>query len=519
MKIQLQLLFLVWTSLAMAQHVRKEERRGFLNGTISTELLTDMQNGNVIQTSARLRGVNNFTNEGLQRKTNIFFKHESDFRFSPASYRNQNVSGLINLRSINKTVTLALDSVAPLTNQTDFFDRFMHVEGQMTAVYQTPLHTSFTRYNGRTDLAENWKSQVLIMATLPFYLNPWKNCVINITPEYSGGNGLGDGTGISSYPNALYAFPQAKPYILRAQIQQLFDLKTFADGSKNTLEVRAGRFILQEMFNCNQWAYDPKKDFLNFNHTMMSAWDAATTAYGYTHGVAARLRMKKNIFSGALVTVNAIQGDITTDWNVRQGQSINLQYCRALALWSKTLNIHLLAYNNRTFSGAWKDLPNDTNTIGTFSFPDSLKAYHNKTGIGLDADLALDDETGVFVRFSFNDGRSESMGYTQADQAFNIGFSKGMSRFKRPNDNFGLAFSANGLSKGHRAYVNAGGNGFMLAGGPINYGYEMAFETYYRLNLFSKTDITFNYQLILNPAYNKDYMRLDAFAVRLQFEF
>lgn len=478
MKIQLQLLFLVWTSLAMAQHLRQEERRGFLNGIISTELLTDMQNGNVIQTSAHLGGVNNFTNDGLQRKTNIFFKHESDFRFSPASYRNQNVIGLINLRSINKTVTLALDSVAPLTNQTDFFDRFMHVEGQMTAVYQTPLHTTFKRYNGRTDIAQDWNSQILIMATLPFYLNPWKNCVINITPEYAGGNGLGDGAAVAGYPNALYAYPQAKPYLLRAQIQQEFTLKTFEDGSKNTLELSAGRFIIQEMFENNKWSGDPKKDFLNFNHTMMSAWDAATTAYGFTHGIAARLRTKKSILSGAMVTVNTVAGDITTDWNVRQGQSTNLQYCRALKLFSKDFNIRFLAYNNRTFSGAWKNLPNDTNTIGTFSFPDSLKAYHNKTGLGLDADIALDDETGIFVRFSINDGRSESMGYTQADHAFNVGFSKSMSRFKRPNDNFGLAFSANGLSKGHRDYLNAGGSGFMLVGGPINYGMEMVAETY-----------------------------------------
>jgi high affinity Mn2+ porin len=426
--------------------------------------------------------------------------------------------GIPPIVAMNDTVALPQDTSARPFNQTEFFDQFMHVEGHMTSVFQMPMRQTLKNFNGQSDLSQSWNREMLIMATLPFYFTPWKNGVLNITPEYSGGNGLGDGAGLAGYPNALYAFPQAKPYLLRAQFQQQIVLKKFEDGTENTIEFSAGRFILQEMFEMNQWSGNPKKDFLNFNHTMMSAWDAATTAYGYTHGVAARYRGRNTIISGALVTVNDVQGGPTTDWNIAKGNSINLQYCRALKLADKDFNIRVLGFRNTAYSGAWKDLVTDT-AITSFEFPDSLKSYHSKMGIGIDADIALDKETGIFFRYSINDGKSETMGYTQADVAFNLGISKGMSRIRRPNDCFGFAWSLNGISKGHQDYINAGGNGFMIAGGPITYGREMVFETYYRLNLFANTDISLNYQVILNPAYNKDNCMVDALACRLHFEF
>lgn len=401
---------------------------------------------------------------------------------------------------------------------TEKADRIFTMTGQMTSVSQIPFQRFF-RSNHPSDISDGWTAQTLVVATLPIIIDAGKFGSFNVSPEYAGGNGLGDGAGIAGYPNALFGFPQAKPYLLRPQYYGEFKLNT-ADESDNekTLMILAGRFILQEAFEANGWSGDPKRDFLSFNHTMMSAWDAATTAYGFTHGIASRLSSETQALSFAACTVDDGAGSTVTDWRIAKAHSFNLQYTRRIKVGEQFLNLRALAYSNRTWSGKFANYHPDS--IGVpFDYPDSLKAFNTKTGIAFDCDYEFSEFMGVFVRYSINDGKSESMGYTQADRAFNIGFSRFADFLKRPDDIFGAAFSVNDLSQGHRQFVSEGGNGFMLGGGPITYGSEYAFEAFYRYTVFHNAELTLNYQFIGNPGYNKDNRILHAATLRLNFQF
>ena len=401
---------------------------------------------------------------------------------------------------------------------TEKADKIFTMKGQMTSVSQLPLQKYFGNKRS-SDLAEEWPAQTLVVATLPIELNFGNYGAINITPEYAGGNGLGDGAGVSGYPNALFGFPQAKPYLARAQYFAEFELKSSSENKNpNMLMVLAGRFILQEAFQANGWSGDPKRDFLNFNHTMLSAWDAATTAYGFTHGAAVGISNDKYALNFAACTVDAEAGGLKSDWRIAQANSFNLQYSRRISVGERFLSLRALTYTNRTWSGKYDTYHPDTLGV-PFDFPDSLKNFNRKTGIAFDCDFEFSEFMGVFLRFSINDGKSESMGYTQADRALNIGFSRFMNFINRPDDLFGIAFSSNDLSKGHRQFVTEGGNGFMMGGGEITYGSECAFETFYRYTVFHNAEITLNYQFIVNPGYNKDNKALHAVTCRLNFQF
>ena len=77
---------------------------------------------------------------------------------------------------------------------------------------------------------------------------------------------------------------------------------------------------------------------------------------------------------------------------------------------------------------------------------------------------------------------------------------------------------ANGLSDPHKNYLAAGGYGFLIGDGKLNYGSEQIAEIYYSWNVIKKLFISPDYQLITHPAYNKDRGPVHILALRLHYE-
>ncbi|WP_258929535.1 carbohydrate porin [Flavobacterium davisii] len=123
-----------------------------------------------------------------------------------------------------------------------------------------------------------------------------------------------------------------------------------------------------------------------------------------------------------------------------------------------------------------------------------------KFGFGLNAEQELADDFGVFARLSWNDGKYETWAFTEIDKSFSLGGVLNGNRWNRKNDVFGLAYLINGLSKPHQNYLKAGGKGFMLGDGYLNYTPEHIVETYYAAELVkNQMYLTGTYQFILNP--------------------
>ena len=224
--------------------------------------------------------------------------------------------------------------VPEVSSQKTFFDKHFVVGAQLTGLYMYGSGFNTAKYDGNVSIPAKAGGEAICLFTVPVDMTFWKGSEFNFTMEYAGGNGVGNGAGMAAYPNALFGFPQGNPYVLRAQYRQNFIRDTTGTKLLQKTNFTIGQFVIQEMFDVNPYAGDPKVDFLNFSHNMLSGWDASTTAYGYSYGVAGSFVFRRSSLNLAAITVDRDAGGYATDWNVAQGHSFNLQYAQQYNLFN-----------------------------------------------------------------------------------------------------------------------------------------------------------------------------------------
>ena len=141
-----------------------------------------------------------------------------------------------------------------------------------------------------------------------------------------------------------------------------------------------------------------------------------------------------------------------------------------------------------------------------------------KYGFGLNAEQDITADLGVFGRFGWNDGKTESFAFTAIDRLATAGVSAKGTRWHRPLDNFGTEFTSSGISAVHAQYLAAGGYDFLIGDGRLRYGREMIWETYYSARLFPGFFASFDLQHVSNPAYNQDLGPVWIPSLRLHLE-
>jgi high affinity Mn2+ porin len=137
----------------------------------------------------------------------------------------------------------------------------------------------------------------------------------------------------------------------------------------------------------------------------------------------------------------------------------------------------------------------------------------------LNMEQEIRKDLGAFLRASWRDGRSEVWQFTDIDRSLSAGFSLKGTSWNRENDTAGLAYVLDGLGPDSEAYFAAGGLGTLIGDGKLNYGLEQVWETYYSAALTKKLFLTFDFQFVTNPGYNRDRGPIPVFAGRLHFEF
>jgi high affinity Mn2+ porin len=146
------------------------------------------------------------------------------------------------------------------------------------------------------------------------------------------------------------------------------------------------------------------------------------------------------------------------------------------------------------------------------------RSYRFKYGFGLSIDQALTDDIGAFGRLGWNDGHTETWAFTEIDRTASAGLVMGGRLWCRPYDRIGLAGVIDGLSGPHRRYLEAGGLGFILGDGRLNYDYEEVLEMYYALQIRTGIVATLDFQEIENPGYNRDRGPVSVLSLRVHFE-
>ena len=133
-----------------------------------------------------------------------------------------------------------------------------------------------------------------------------------------------------------------------------------------------------------------------------------------------------------------------------------------------------------------------------------VRRTQTKAGFGLGTQVELSEYVGAYARAGWSDGRTETFMFTEIDRSLAAGTLLKGAGWGRPDDSAGVAAYVNGLSRPHRDYLAAGGSGFFLGDGRLNYATERIIETFYSLGVAKGVWFSLGYQYLVNPGYNRD---------------
>ncbi len=163
--------------------------------------------------------------------------------------------------------------------------------------------------------------------------------------------------------------------------------------------------------------------------------------------------------------------------------------------------LRLIGWVNSAYSGSYVETLANPNLNLDITQTRQSRIKYGAVG---NFEQSISDEFGLFSRLSWNNGKTEIMAFTDIDASASFGGVLKGNAWGRPDDSIGIAGAVNGLSAEHRAFIAAGGMGILIGDGQLNYRQEKITEAYYSIGLQRKTTLTFDYQLITNPAYNAD---------------
>lgn len=404
---------------------------------------------------------------------------------------------------------------------------------QQTVVYQwQPGVPGKAGTFGTNSLSHNAEDAQSLTTTLFVSHTLWKNAKFTFNPELAGGSGLSFARGAAGFPNGetfRIGNPAPQVYIARAFYEQRFPLSKqremteddFNVIAKNEpveyISVCAGKFSLADYFDVNTYSHDPRTQFLNWSLMSHGAWDYAANTRGYTFGVVLQLVKKTYSLRYAAALVPTYANGPKLEADVNKYSSHNVEIERRYLLGNRKGAVRLLFYYNLANMGSYSAAIADTvhDIIRT-----RISSPRSKYGFGLNIEQELTSTVGFFFRASWNDGANETWAFTEIDRSTSGGLLISGHRWKRPDDALGIAFVVNGISDLHRQYLAAGGYGFMIGDGSLSYGHEAIAEVFYKMLIHEDHFwISPDYQLIINPAYNKNHGPANIFGVRMHAEF
>lgn len=355
-----------------------------------------------------------------------------------------------------------------------------------------------------------------------------------INPEIDQGFGLDDTLGLAGFSSGeAYKVGRTRPYfrLQRAFIRHTEDLggaleetpeglNQFAlTRTRNRLVLTVGKMSVGDIFDANQYAHDPRGDFLNWTIIDSGAFDYAADAWGYTVGAAAEWYTGDWTARGGFFDLSNVPNSEHLQSGFHQFQWIaEAEHRHVVAqLPGKVL---LTTYQSYGHMALLSDAIAYAGQSGGVPSPEPVRQYRSRTGASINIEQSLTAQLGAFARLGRASGNVEAFEFTDVDSSILGGLSlKGMD-WKRPGDTVGLAYVENRISAVRRDYLNDGGLGILVGDGRLPHaGPEEIAEAYYSLALVTGITVTLDYQRVQNPAYNRDRGPVSIFAFRLHAQF
>lgn len=382
-------------------------------------------------------------------------------------------------------------------------------------------------YSGPHSLLPEREHRISVTST--FYLGSrlWRNGFLFVNPELAGGEGLSQTLGLGGATNGeTFRIGDPKPaiYLARLFFQQIISLNSenpkainrdvdhFKDDDFNQiasfvpdryLNIVLGKISIADYFDDNSFCHDPRTEFLNWALMASGAWDYPANTRGYTPSAVIELFTPRYECRAGLSMMPTTANGQIMDPNLSRAFGLTFEQAWHYRLFQQPGTLRLLAFYNTAKMGNYTEA-----LLQDPLAPDiTLTRRYGRTkwGLALNLEQFIREGSGFFLRLSWNDGRNETWAFTEIDHALACGLSLQGILPGVKEDRWALAYALNGLSPYHRKYLQKGGRGFMLGDGTLNYGYEQIGETFYRFPLKEGLFyLTLDYQVILNPGYNRD---------------
>ncbi len=414
---------------------------------------------------------------------------------------------------------------------------------ELTYILQsvTPFHSP---YFGTNSLRSRRETEASRSYTLYLWAHPSPRFEVYVNPELALGHGIGDGDGLAAYSNGdLIGQPnfRPQPYLARVFIRYRVPLQSGGSARPkqavkpgneeiggslpaSRLVFIASKFAISDHIDINTYANNARNQFLNNAFVNNLAYDKAGDPRGYTHGIIISVLRPGLAVRIGSVALPAVSGGRDVSYNLRNQHAEQLETeIRPKVLAGQKampLILRLLTYRNEGTMGSYRDAlqaaPGMTPDVTTVR-----RRAAFKYGFGLNFEQGISDggASGVFGRFGWNDGQTETFSYAEADRVMSFGGQVSGAHWKRASDVLGVALAQSDLSSAHKEYLAAGGLGPTLGDGALSYGSERVAEVYYSYQLTSNVSLSPDYQYISNPGFNHDRGPVSLISLRLHLTF
>lgn len=410
------------------------------------------------------------------------------------------------------------------------------LHGQTTYVRQfKPAFTS--PYAAAHSLSGQAEASYSFTATAFAGWRPWAGGELYFNPEMASGHPLSDLNGLGGFTNGEMA-RSSGPH-LRLYRARLFLRQTWGTGGgrellesvpnqlagavdKNRWVLTAGNVAVTDIFDNNTYNHDARTQFLNWSLMTHGAYDFAADARGYTWGVALERYWGDWVLRAGRFIQPVKPNQQSLDLRIFQhyGDQIELERGHTLLGDDRPGRVRLLAFRNRAVMTRYDDALALAARTGTVPNLDAARGGAQvKYGFGINLEQAVSAHVGLFARASWADGGTETYAFTEIDRSISAGALIKGGAWQRADDTLGIGWARNSLSRAHRQYLAAGGMGFFLGDGRLDYRPEQVVELFYNWRLHKYLDVALNWQHIRHPGYNADRGPANFYALRLHASF
>ena len=410
-------------------------------------------------------------------------------------------------------------------------DRFS-IRWQATYVEQET--SGFTvPYSGPNSLSPNIGRQTAD-ATLYAGARLWSGAEIWINPEIDQGFGLNNTVGVAGFPSGeAYKVGKSQPYLRlpRLFVRQTVDLEgtpqTIDGGanqfggprSANRLVFTFGKFGVTDVFDVNQYAHDPRGDFLNWAVVDAGTFDYAADAWGYTVGGAAEWYQGPWTLRAGLFALSDVPNSEHLEPGFHEFQ-IDAELEKRYEIHGLQGKLLLTVFDSRGRMGLLDDAVRLAQASGNPVDIAAVRRYRSRTGASLALEQQIASDLGIFARAGVAGGTVETYEFTDIDRTISAGTSLKGSRWTRPGDTIAVAAVVNRISAERERFLNAGGLGVLVGDGRLPHpGSEQILETYYDFAILAQVNATLDYQWVHHPAYNLDRGPVSIVALRVHVQF